>query len=220
MIRTITFRLLPVLALAWLGSAAALPAAEPAAINPFGRTTETRDDAVTGCLELSNGRAYAGQIYMTRDKGLLIYDPTAHRQREIPLTAIKQVDCTVKREWFEKEWRYLESANDEKVYTGRQYPAREYTFKVALRDGRTITGSVDGVIYVQPASASSNSAAEPEAQHFLLHKRDKGEMGAKMSSVVYVRSIKLGKEAYKVGLRKMTDRPSTSGQPASDHSNQ
>ncbi len=99
--------------------------AEPPALNPFGAAGETvRDDAVPGYLELSDGTIRVGQIYLTRDAKLKVFDDAQKRQREVPLSVIQRVDCRVDREWLEKEWRFKENANDEKVYTGRNYPAQ------------------------------------------------------------------------------------------------
>ncbi|MCL4195725.1 MAG: hypothetical protein KJZ87_28575, partial [Thermoguttaceae bacterium] len=88
--------------LAW-GSISWLPAAEePPSLNPFGPVQSERDDAVPGYVELSNGRIFVGDIYMTRDKRIKLYDESIKRQREIPLRVIKQIDGNVLREWMEK----------------------------------------------------------------------------------------------------------------------
>ncbi|GEM_PF-1004461 len=190
-----------------LVSAATLAADEPPAINPFGPRTTAREDAVLGYLELSDGRVIAGRIYMTRDKRLKIYDESLKRQREIPLTAVKQIDCQVAKEWMEKEWRFKELTVNEKYYTGRAYPAREYLHTITLRDGRTITGPLAEIIYVEPvfdegAGPPVKYRPEEPPQRFLLHKRDKGDFGHTLKDLVYVKCIKLGEEAYKEGKRK------------------
>ena len=159
-----------------------------------------------GYIELSNGAIRAGMIYLTRDKRLQIYDKQLERQREIPLQVVKKIECTVKREWLEKEWKFKETTNDEKLYTGRSYPAREYLHTITLKDGRTITGPLSAIVYVQPPQYSSvrpgehRSPVEPE--HFLLNKRNKGEMGEDLKSLVYVKRIKLGKEALEEVAKK------------------
>jgi hypothetical protein len=170
---------------------------EPPAVNPFRPAPNQREDAVPGRLELSNGKIFTGQIYLTRNKRLMIYDEAKQRQREIPLGAVKQIDCQVKKEWMEKEWKFKEQTLDEKMYTGRQYPAREYVHTITLHDGRTITGTLSGIIYVQP---SDNPQAPTE--HFVLHKRDKGEWNQQLKDLVYVKEVKLGKEALAKGNKK------------------
>ncbi len=180
---------------------------EPPAINPFGRQTATqREDAVPGCIELSDGTLHPGMIYLTRDKRLRIYDEKAQRQREIPLPAVKQIDCKVKREWMEREWRFKETTSDVKLYTGRTYPAREYLHTITLRDGRTITGPLSSIVYLQPQQASETTegkgAERPEAERYLLNKRNKGEIGQTLAALIYVKRIRFGQDALKAGQHK------------------
>lgn len=188
----------PIAAAALLCSAlpaALLPAAEPPAVNPFAKRPAERDDAVPGCVELSDGSIHPGMIYLTRDKRLQLYDDKLQRQREIPLSAVKQIDCSVKREWMEREWRFKETTSDEKVYTGRSYPAREYVHTITLQDGRKLTGPLSAIIYVQPkASGPARTGEErpqPKAEQFLLNKRNKGSLGQDLKSLIYVKRIKL-----------------------------
>jgi hypothetical protein len=180
------------------------PADEPPAINPFGQTSSSeREDAVPGRLELSNGSARTGLIYLTRDKRLQIYDEALQRQREVPLQAIKQIDCSVKKEWLEREWKFKETTSDEKMYTGRHYPSREYIHTITLKNGRTITGGLSAIVYLQPqtheAASSGDQQAEQEPERFLLNKRNKGEVGQDLKALVYVKRIKLGKAAMEEG---------------------
>jgi len=182
----------------------ALPAArgqqsEPPALNPFGsraeRADQKRDDAVPGFVEMSDGKVHPGQVMLTRDARLKIFDEQQKKHREIPLKAIKRIDCTVQKEWVEEEWRFKENASDEKYFTGRSYPSREYTHKITLQNGQKIEGTLSGIVYVR-----ADPAAEPE--RYLLHQRDKGNPGTDLKSLVYVRSIQLGAKALEEGKRK------------------
>ncbi len=182
----------------------ALPAArgqqsEPPALNPFGsradREDQKRDDAVPGFVETSDGQVHPGQVMLTRDARLKIFDEQQKKHREIPLKAIKRIDCSVQKEWVEEEWRFKENASDEKYFTGRTYPSREYTHKITLQNGQTIEGSLSGIVYVRADPAAS-------AERYLLHKRDKGNPGTDLKSLVYVRSIQLGAKALEDGKRK------------------
>jgi hypothetical protein len=181
-----------------VAAAALLPAVlgadEPPALNPFGPRRPAREDALPGCLELSDGTVHPGHLYLTRDARLKIFDQQQQRQREVPLQTVQRIDCTVRKEWVEKEWRFKENANDEKVYTGHSYPVREYVHTITLKDGRTIKGELSGIVYVQPE--------EGEAERYLLHKRDKGELDTDLKSLLYVRSVRLGEEALAEGKEK------------------
>lgn len=185
---------------------------EPPALNPFAPVRQDRHDAEPGYVELSDGSIYVGSVYMTRDKRVKIWDANLQRQREIPLQAIRQIECKVEKEWMEREWRFKELALDEKMYTGRKYPARLYVHTVTLRsDGRTISGPLAEIMYVRPYADPSAGldASKLEPQRFLLHKRDKGLPGTDLKSLVYVKLVKLGKDAYEEGLAKAAKRAKT-----------
>jgi hypothetical protein len=187
------FQMICGLLLCWMAPAEA----DPPVINPFGPRTPVREDAIPGYVELSDGAIRPGGVYLTRDVRLEVFDEKLQRQREIPLSAVVQIECTVQREWMEKEWKFKEAASSEKVYTGRSYPAREYLHTITLRDKQTITGPLSAIVYIQPYAAS---AGEPE--RYLLNKRSKGEIGEELKSLVYVKLIKLGDEALAEGKEK------------------
>lgn len=197
---------LVVLSLVALPDRRAIGADEPPALNPFAPVKRDRDDAVAGYVEMSDGKVFAGDIYMTRDKRLKLYDETLKRQREIPLQVVTQIECKILKEWMEKEWRFKEMANDEKYYTGRKYPSREYLHTITLHDGRTITGPLAEVVYVQPYAYSPDEPLAPGSAvkpiRVLLHKRDKGANGSDLKSLTYTRLIKLGEDALEEGRKK------------------
>ncbi len=161
--------------------------------NPFGQVRPQRTDAVTGFIELSDGTKIHGKIYLTRGHYLHIYDPKKQRFRDVPLQAVKQVRCIVEKEWMEKEWRFKENANNQKVYTGRQYPVRKYVHEIELKRGGKIRGPLAGPVYIVPDSSKSTQSAHPTAPsrplRFLLHKRQKGKIGESLKQLVYVKRI-------------------------------
>lgn len=180
-------------------SVIAARADEPPALNPFGATSEAREGSIPGYVELSDGTVKPGLVSLTRDAKLKVYDDRQKRQREVPLSAIKRVDARVEKEWLEPEWRFKENANDEKVFTGRNYPAREYAYVITLSDGRELKGPLSALVYVQP------EGGEPEK--FLLHKRDKGMAGMGLKALVYVKSVRLGAGALEEGRRRAEGAP-------------
>jgi len=191
-------------------------AQEPPAINPFAPRPAIREDAVPGYVELSDGTIVVGHIYMTRDKRLKIYDESIQRQREIPLSAVAQIECKILKEWMEKEWRFRETTRDEKYYTGRQYPAREYEHTITLKDGRQITGGLAEILYVDTRQDGQEATSDSEPVRLILHKRQKGEIGETLKDLVYVKMVKLGEEALAEGKRKASVRKTTtSGKTAS-----
>jgi hypothetical protein len=209
------WRIALIAAVLTLSTDTVVQAQEPPALNPFGPVRTERDDAVPGYMEMSDGKILVGNIYMTRDKRLKIYDATTNLQRSIPLRAVRQIECKVLKEWMEKEWRFKELAHNEKYYTGREYPSREYEHIITLNDGRTITGPLAEIIYVQPFAYSADEARsyrpEVKPEKCLIHKRDKGEFGTTLKALTYVKLIKLGEAAVEEGKKKAkSDRPGRS----------
>ena len=115
---------------------------------------------------------------------------------------------------MEKEWKFKELTKDEKMYTGRSYPSREYVHTITLSDGRTITGELSAIVYVDPPAYATAQPGEVRPQvpteKLLLNKRNKGEVGQDLKSLVYPKSIKLGNEALEEGLKKIAESPKKS----------
>ena len=172
--------------------------------NPFGEGKTERSDAIYGAIRHSNGTLTRGKIYLTRGQVLRIYDPSKEEHRDIPLKSVREIRGLVEKEWMEAEWRFKENASDAKTFTGRTYPAREYAHTITLRSRQTIHGTLSAIVYVQ-----ADGSDHPE--RFLLHQRDKGAPGTELSSLVYVRSIRLGAKALEEGRRKASRGSKTRG---------
>jgi hypothetical protein len=172
-----------------------------------------------GYAELSDGTVLAGNVYLTRDARLRIFDTVQNRFHEVPLTAVLRIETEVKREWMEEEWRFKENASDEKLKTGRSYPAREYEHSIRLVGGKTLKGTLSAIVYVE-----TDGAKEP--RKILLQQRAKGAMGASLKSLVVSRIVELGEKALETGLerqrrsteraRKLEPRKGNSSQPMRD----
>jgi hypothetical protein len=113
----------------------------------------------------------------------------------VPLRVVQQLHCEVEKQWLEREWRFKENANDEKVYTGRSYPARKYLHKISLTNGGQIQGDLSGILYVR-------MSGRDKPIRLLMHKRHKGSVGAGVESLVYLRRVELGEQALQEGLRR------------------
>jgi hypothetical protein len=203
------------LALVFSFTALASSLADDSPPNPFGAQPLERTDAIFGAVCLSDGTIVRGKVYLTRALSLRIYDAAKEENRDVPLKAIREIRCFVEKEWLEAEWRFKENANDEKVQTGRKYPSRIYVHEIVLVKGGSIKGPLSAVVYVEPEAAKIQSDREtPEKEtnasqdaestrahkpvRYLLHKRDKGEPGTTLRSLVYVEKIVLGDEARKL----------------------
>ncbi len=182
---------------------------EPPAINPFGVREPSLPDAQPGFAELSDGQLLIGQLYLTRDTRLKVFDPMLGRQREIPWNAIARIDSRVQREWMERQWRFKENASDEKVYTGHSYPTREMEYEITLRDGRKIRGPVSGLLYIQ-------TDPKQPARRVLLNKRQKGELDQPLTKLVFLRRVRLGDQAAREA-RERTEPPDNQSDNQSDN---
>ena len=171
---------------------------EPPAINPFGTRRRVREDAVPGYIETSDGKIFPGRIYLTRDARFRIYDEQLKRHRDVPLRVVKKIEATVQKEWMEKEWRFREAADWTKVYTGRSYPSRIYVHTIELKDGRKLTGPLSALVYLQPGEGG-------RSKKFILHKRQKGEVGKSLDELIYVKRIVLGEDALAEAKRKLAE---------------
>jgi len=148
---------------------------------PIGRENEPPPpDAVKGFLLLSNGDRVEGDVHLTRDAVLKFYHTEKKALLSVRLAELTHIEQLPTVERMEKEWRWLENANDRKVYTGREYPLRELETILHMKDGRTLKGELAALLFV---------TNENGRQRFILHKRQKGESGQKFSELLYVKLV-------------------------------
>jgi hypothetical protein len=144
------------------------------------RTEPTPPDAVKGFLQLSSGDRVEGAIHLTRDALLKFYHAEKKTLLGIRLAELTHIEQQPAVERMEKEWRWLENANDRKVYTGKKYPMRELETVLHMKDGRTLKGELTALLFV----ANGNGT-----QRFVLHRRQKGDPGQKLSDLLYVKLV-------------------------------
>jgi len=158
--------------------------------NPFGgRQVGERPDALSGVIELSDGTRVPGDIYGTRGQGLLVLDLAREKNkwRRVPLGAILAVDTQVDWERMDREWRFKTAGDPEKVYTGKSYPNRRYSYRLTLRDETQIRCRIKGVpVYVRPTG--------DKPRLFVLHERHKGNVGTTLKDLIYVKAVRFGDE--------------------------
>lgn len=158
------------------------------AASPFGATgLGGRKDAVPGAITLSDGRVLPGRIYTTRAKRLKVFNLAEQRYEYVPVPACVRIEAVVEWERIDREWRFKEAGNPEKVYTGRTYPLRMLAWRLTLRNGHQITGHILG----QPLYVTEGGAAE----RWILHARHKGPMGGSLEALTYIRRVDLGRAA-------------------------
>lgn len=166
-----------------IASASPAPAAseEGEPVAPIAKTTPGRKEHFAE-LAFSDGKKLRGMLFLRGTGKVKIFDKEQSLFREFPLKFVRRIDTIILKEVEEKHWRWLEHANDEKVYTGRTYWWRQYDVKLTLVNGKTVTGSVRGPVYMR---------IEGKVRRFILHDRKKGKLDEPLEKLVYVKSIDL-----------------------------
>lgn len=196
-------RLLLAAVLTFLSANSVAPGQETApALNPFAPRPAIPANARRGTVRFSNGKVLEGHIYLTPGLRWKFFDEKHKRYLQLPLRAIKRVEALVEREWMEREWRFKEAASNEKVYTGRTYPARKLKYRVTLSNGTVLVGTGSTVLYVVPESDGSppeRSGTRSKPTKIILQQRQKGKPGEKLKDLVYVKSIEFDAEGVDTG---------------------
>ena len=179
-------------------------AAKEPAFNPFGeRKVGIRRDAIPGAIYYSDGTILTGDLYLTRDKKLRIFIEKEGQHHWIPFGAVKSITTVIAKEWKEKHWRWLENANDVKVYTGRFYPVRMYEYDILLKSandrekGKTLrVKRLYNPIYIRYSDTKNPI-------RFILHHGDKGKLDQTFKDMFYIKQIDLGEDARQQALKRI-----------------
>lgn len=176
----------------WLLDHAATTAPLTRPAQPLAPTTQPsspfvaadRKQGPAGSITFSDGTVLRGRVSTTEGKPLRFWDEQARLYRDLPLGAIRSLRSEVLWERDEPEWVFRTSGSDEKVFTGRTYPARELQYTVTLNNGQRFTGATAAPLYV-----TSDAGTETRV---ILHKRDKGAAGQTLRQLVYIKVVDLG----------------------------
>ncbi len=160
-------------------SASTQPAATQPA-SPFGEKPVAGER--TGTITLSDGKVVRGTIRTTPGKPIRMWNEERQAFVDLPMDSIQSMEAVILWERDEPEWRFKESGHDEKIYTGKTYPARETQYRVILSTGDTLTGGIVAPLYV---------TADGKSNQFVLYKRSKGDVGKTLAELVYVRHVAL-----------------------------
>ncbi|MFW6189247.1 MAG: hypothetical protein ACOC7T_02340 [Planctomycetota bacterium] len=133
-------------------------------------------------VELSDGRALTGRARVPGDT-LLLYDPAAERRVPLRLGDVRQLTNAVEKQGLREKWFFRESGRDDKVYTGEHYPVRHYRTRVRFADGSRLTG------YLVPRTLHLRT--DDGRRRLILRRKHEGEVGQKLSDLVFVRTVTL-----------------------------
>ncbi len=116
---------------------------------PVKRESPKAEHQRWGTVVLSDKTRIDGLISTTAGKPVRILDRKKNVYRDIKWKKIERLAQVPDEQWTEREWRWLEGGNDEKVYTGRAYAAAKYHTIITLKSGERIVGDVVAPIYVK-----------------------------------------------------------------------
>ena len=157
---------------------AAAPPTSPV-FKPPADDAETRDGTVT----LSDGTTVTGRIATTAEKPVRLWVESEKQYEDVALSQITTIESKLVWERDEPEWNFKASGSDVKVYSGKTYPARQTQYTLTLTDGTTLTGDTAAPLYV--------TTPDGKQRTLVLHKRDKGAVGATLKQLVYVTKVTL-----------------------------
>ena len=187
----------------------------PPPFNPFDTTWKPPEDARTGTIFFSNGKKVSGLIYSTRNKPFRMFDQKLKKSVDVWVPDILTIEAKVEEELMEAEWRWVEAASDEKVFTGKYYPRRKYRTIITLRKkdkyGKPIefVGHINALIYLL-----EKKKKRPEK--YELHIRQKGELDEKLEDLVYIKKIDFSAAGEKNTEAQKQEPPSESADESSD----
>ena len=157
------------------------PASKPVSANPF-----PRKDALPGVVEMSDGNVLAGYMFTTLERNWEVYTAGDKRWHLVPFISLLSITAVVDEEGMEQKWRWKEMGVPERVYTGEAYPFRRLSWKVHLLDDTTMAGGLKG----QPLWVVCDGK---KYGPYVMAERMKGEIGQKLTDVVYVKRIIVSK---------------------------
>jgi hypothetical protein len=130
---------------------------------------------------MSDGNKISAKLSTTLGRPLRVFDPKTTEYRDIPFAVIRMIEANILWERDQPEWHFKASGSDIKEYTGKTYPARETEYTFTLANGQQVTGSVAAPIYAEMTDGSSKT--------YVLHKRDKGDVGQTLKQLGYVKKV-------------------------------
>jgi len=165
----------------------AMPATAPVSPPPSPFAAKTSEDARLATLTLSNGKRVVGRFTTTDGKPIRIWDEAEKEYHDIPFDLIRSMQAKITWERQQPEWHFKASGSDVKEYTGKTYPAHEMQYVVTLVNGQQLTGGIVAPLYQENAEGGTTL--------FVLHKRDKGNVGQTLQQLVYVQRVEFGPPA-------------------------
>ena len=144
-------------------------------------TRQLRQGEAHGTVIYSDGSSITGIIHATGFKPIKIYDGREKKFKHLPLEHIANLKVVITKQEMVREWRFKEESKDEKVYSGKKFPRKDYEVHIALRGGQEHHGTCNGIFYIESGD---------EKKRFWLKHYDRGKTDQSLDDLVHVKEIK------------------------------
>lgn len=141
-----------------------------------------RQGEARGTVIFSDGSSITGIIHQSGWRPLKVFDTRKKKFKHIPLEHIALLKIRVTKAEMVKEWRFVEESKDEKEYSGKQYPRKDYEIHITLRGGQKSRCTCKGVLYIE--------SGDKKTRFYLKH-WDRGKTDQVLDDLVHVKEIRL-----------------------------
>jgi hypothetical protein len=165
---------------------------------------------VPATVTWSDGRRETGKLSFTPGVPLTVYDLEGKEWVDVELSDLARLEAVPRAEKMDREWRWKDYGDDEKVYTGRERPRRWLDHALMLKGGEVmevmkvhVKGTVMYFDTVPEPKESGKGKAKPDGKpkpdakpvrrRLIIRQYDRGNWGDTLESLVYVKRIEVGK---------------------------
>lgn len=142
---------------------------------------ELRQGEVRGTVIWSDGSSVMGIVHQSGWKPLKVFDTNKNKFKYIPFEHIAVLKIVVTKAEMVKEWRFKEESKTDKIYSGREYPRKDYEVHITLRGGQDVHGTCVGVFYVE--------SGEEKTRFYLKH-YNRGTTEQVLDDLVHVKEMR------------------------------
>jgi hypothetical protein len=166
---------------------------------------------VPATVTWSDGRRETGKLSFTPGVPLTVYDLEGKEWVDVELSDLAGLEAVPRAEKMDREWRWKDYGDDEKVYTGRERPRRWLDHAILLKDFEVMKVHVKGTVMYfdtipeqakpEKGKAKAGAAkpdgkpkpdAKPVRRRLIIRQYDRGDWGDTLDSLVYVKRIGVG----------------------------
>jgi hypothetical protein len=154
----------------------------PAASQPAPPAPPIPARARQATLTLSTGKVLTGNVWTTADTPFRIFAADEKTYHDVDLALVARIDVKVLQEGLEDDWRWLKEGSDQKIFSGKKYPAVTLAYRFTLQNGQTVEGGVVAPLYFSDGHTT---------QTFALYKKLKGPLDSPLKGLTYPRTLTL-----------------------------